>query len=472
MKPFVILISGLLFISASGSAQTVYSLKECIEIAQKNNIVAQRAELNAQGSEIAYKSASYARMPNLNSSAGNSYNFGRTIDPFTNAFINQNVTAVSLNLSSSVTLFNGFRLKNNVASASNNMQASELNVDAIMNNVALDVAALYLSALMTAEQVKTFENNIKQTTEQLERINVLLDAGATTIDRKYELEAQLANDEFQLVNAKNNAQLAILNLKIYMNVDYDANITVANIETLDVNIGTSLSVDVASIINENFTTLPEVQRDELLLDASEYDLSAAQGNKLPSIFLQGNLNSLYSSRSLQALNPRIETFEIGYVEGTLDPVLTAQQVFDYSTPNFFNQVENNFGQTFGLTMSIPIYNRYQISAGIENAKINNQLSKLQLENTKNQVQNNIYQSYLALQAAEKAYNSAQKAFDAQEALLKQTELRYNSGAANYFDYLTVRNNYTNAEVTLMRSKYDLIFKEKSFGFYLGQEISL
>lgn len=461
------------FCTSVSWAQSTYTLKQCIEIAQNNNIIAQQAQLNTKQGKVSYDVAKYARMPNLNSSISNSYNFGRTIDPFTNAFINQNVTAVSMNLGSSVTLFNGFRLKNNIESARKSYEAGELNIEAINNNVALDVAALYLSALMANEQVKTFENNMAQTKEQLNRVKILLDAGATTIDRKYELEAQLSNDELQLINAQNNAQIALLNLRIYMNSNVDEAFDITPLEDFNMNDLTEPgNVELAQVVADNFNNLPQVLRDQLLLESTEADLNSANGNKLPSLTFAASVNSLYSSRSQVAENPRLETFNIGYVEGTNDPVFTTTQVFDYSTPGFFNQFENNFGQTFGFTMSIPIYNRYQITAGVENAKINNQRQYLTLQNTKNQVQNDIYQSYMAWQAAEKAYNAAEKAFESQKVLLEQTELRYNAGAASYFDYQTARNTYTNALVNLNRSKYDLIFKEKSFGFYLGKEIAL
>ncbi|MGB0429184.1 MAG: TolC family protein [Bacteroidia bacterium] len=467
----------LLFVFITGVSvsfsQTPYTLSKCIEIAQKNNIVAQQAGLNTQQAHVNYNVAKMARLPNLNSSVSNSYNFGRTIDPFTNTFINQNVTAVSLNLGSSVTLFNGFRLKNNIASSLKNLDAGKLNIDAINNNVALDVAALYLSALMTKEQVKTFENNIAQTTEQLERVNVLLEAGATTIGRKYELEAQLSNDELQLINAQNNVQIAVLNLKIYMNLEYDVSFEVENFDNLNISdLDKPNTFDLGQVISDNYDKLPQILRDQLLLEATEDDLKSAKGNLMPSLNLSANVNSLYSSRSQVAENPRFETYQIGFVDGTNSPVLTTTQIFDYSTPGFINQLENNFGQSIGITMSIPIYNRNQVNAGIENAKINNQRQYLQLQNTKNQVQNDIYQAYLSWQAANKAYNASLKAFESQKVLLDQTELRFKSGAASYFDYQTARNNYTNAEVTLMRSKYDLIFKQKAFGFYLGNEISL
>ncbi|MFY0674255.1 MAG: TolC family protein [Bacteroidia bacterium] len=469
-------IIALILLSFSTSitwAQKSYTLKQCIEIAQKNNIVAQQAQLNTNQGEVTYNVAKYARLPNLNSSISNSYNFGRTIDPFTNAFVNQNVTAISMNLGSSVTLFNGFRLKNNIESARKAFEAGELNIDAINNNVALDVAALYLSALMAQEQEKTFDNNIAQTTEQLNRVKILLDAGATTVDRKYELEAQLSNDELQQINAKNNAQIALLNLKIYMNADIEEDFELAPIDEINFEeLAQPGNIELDQVVAENFNNLPQILRDKLLLESTEADLSAANGNRLPSLTFAASVNSLYSSRSQIAENPRLETFNIGYVEGTNDPVLTTTQVFDYSTPGFLNQFENNFGQTFGFTMSIPIYNRYQVTAGIENAKINNQRQYLALQNTKNQVQNDIYQAYLAWQAAEKAYNAAEKAFESQKVLLEQTELRFNAGSASYFDYQTARNTYTNALVNLNRSKYDLLFKEKSFGFYLGNEITL
>ena len=453
-------------------AQGQYSLQQCINLARQNNIAAQQAALNQNQNEVGLKGAQYARLPNLNAGAGNNFNFGRTIDPFTNAFVNQNINAVSMNVSSSVLLYNGFRLKNDIQRAEANLEASKMNIDAINNNVALDVAAFYLTAVMAREQIKLFESNISQTREQLERVNILIDAGVSTIDRKLELEAQLGNDELNLVNAKNNAQLSILMLRNYLNLPISQEFDIEDMGSLDINSNKTDTVDLTQVILDNYNKLPEVKRDQLLLEASEYSVASARSNLYPSLSFSANLNTLYSSQSASLINPRIDTFVIGYVDESLQPVYSAQQVFDRVTPGFTEQLSNNFGQTFGFSLSVPIFNRYQVESAIENAKINNQRQLLQLESTKNTIQNSIYQAYYNWQAAEKAYEAALKAFESQKKLLDQTQSRYEAGAANYFDWLTVRNNFTNAEVNLLRAKYDLIFKEKTFGFYLGKEISL
>lgn len=472
MKVFLLALAFITITTQSAYSQTRYTLSECIAIARENNITAQQAKLSAQQSNVSYKSASYARLPNLNASMSNNLNFGRTIDPFSNTFTNQGVTASSVNLSSSVTLFNGFRLKNNQESSEHSKWASELNLAVINNNIALDVAALYLSVLMTTEQLKTYENNIAQTKEQLKRTNILIEAGAATINTRLELEAQLANDELQLINAQNNRKLAVLNLKIYMNLPGEQDFDVAPVENLTADASEVEDLILQEIITSNQLQLPEVKRDELLLNASEYSLKAAKGSLMPTLNLSAGLNSIYSSRSKQPSNGRTEIFPIGYVDGTNTTVYSQQQVFDYNTPNFFEQMNNNFGQTFNLSLSVPIFNRNQISAGIENASINNQQQYLQLQSTKNQIENNIYQAYLNLEAAKKSFAATEKAYNAQKALLEQTEIRYQSGAATYFEYTAARNSYTTAEVNFMRAKYDLIFKEKTFGFYLGHKIDL
>lgn len=461
----------LLFAPLLCLSQETYTLSQCIEIAQKNNIAAQQAALSQTQNETNLKSAEYARLPNLNLGAGNNYSFGRTIDPFSNTFINQNVNSVSLNLSSSTVLYNGLRIRNNIQSAQSSLEAGEKNLEAIENNVSLDVAALYLGAVLAKEQIRLFQNNIKQTAEQLDRINVLLEAGAATIDRKLELEAQLSTDELNLVNAQNSAQIGLLNLRNYLNLPVGQTFDIAEVGALEINSDKTDTLNLEKVIEDNYKALPQVKRDELLLQASEHNLASARSNLYPSLNFSANLNSLYSSQSSNLINPRVETFQIGYVGTDLTPVFSSQQVFDRETPGFTEQINNNFGQTFGFSMSVPIFNRYAVTAGIENAKVNNQRQLLQLQNTKNELQNSIYQAYLNWQAAEKAYEAAAKALTAQQKLLEQTQLRYDAGAANYFDWLTVRNNFTSAEVNVLRAKYDLIFKEKTFGFYLGDEIT-
>ena len=469
---FVLLMIGIFCFPTQTIAQKIYSLSECIAIAQENNIAAQMAKLSAKQIEINTKSARYAQLPNLNAGVNNNYNFGRTIDPFTNSYVNESVNSVSFNLNAGVTLYNGFRLRHNISSAVQKGLAEKANLESIKNQVALDVAALYLSALMTEEQIKTFRTNISQTNEQLKRIEVLIQAGSEAESRRLEMEAQLSNDEVQLINAENNYQLALLNLKIYLNQPNIEDFTIEKMDNISLDESDFEEVELNDIIEKNHKNLPEVKRDELRLSAGLTDVKAAKSNRQPTLSMSASVNSLYSSRSNQAFNSRLETFQLGFVEETNQSVISSRQVFDFETPGLMDQFENNFGQTFGVSLSVPIFNRNQINAAIQNAEINHERLQLQLSTTKNTVHNNIQQAQLAYKAAQKSYDASLKAFNTQSKLLEQTKLSYESGASNYFDYLTVRNNFTTAEINLKRSKFDLVFKKKTFGFYLGEKISL
>lgn len=446
------------------------NLRQCIDIAIKENIAIQRARLGQSRAEIDLQNARMARLPNLSSSVNNNFNFGRTINPFTNTFETSSITSVSLGASSNMVVFNGFRLNNSIDGAQLELEAQESIILTMENQVSLDVAALYLQVLMAAEQIKVFLNNRSQTESQLKRIRTMIDAGVSTKDKELELNAQLSNDEASLIQARNSYQMALMNLRNYLNLPLDRDLNLVRLKDEVAEIDTSYSL--ASLIQENYDRLPRIERDEKRLKASELDLKSAMGARYPSLFVGANLNSVYSTRSQLVENTQLKTIPIGYVEGSNEAVLTQQLISSYYTPGMLEQFENNFGQSFGFSLSIPIFNRNQINSGVEIAQINNQQNRLQIEQTKNDIRNEVYRAHQDRIASWKSYQAALRAFEAQELLFRQSQARYEAGTINYFDWLTIRNNKNAAKINLLRARYDYMFKNKTFDFYLGKEISL
>ncbi|MBI3141342.1 MAG: TolC family protein [Bacteroidetes bacterium] len=451
----------------TAKAQEKMDLAQCIALAKENNLVLEQARLGLEQSSVLVTSAREARYPNANAFIGNNYNFGRTIDPFTNAFVNQNVTAISTSLSSSATLFAGHRLRHNLFSALLNEKAGALHLEAVGNNVALDVTGLYMSALMAQEQVRVVESRMELTKYQRDQAAILVEAGASAEDRLLALDAQLASDGLMLTNAHNNLAAALLDLNSYIRPGTAPGIEPLPMGTELPKVETVSELELMGLLEDNFERQPQVTRDEILLMASEIDISSAKSGYLPQLNFTANINSLYSSRSQQAINPHDETFEIGFVEGSLEPVYSTRQVFDYTTPGFFNQMERNFGQSFGFSLSIPVYNRNQIDASVQLAQIENQRSYLQLQQTKIALQQDLYAAWLALEGAVKSFESAQTSKEAQERLVELNTTRFEAGAIGFFEYQTSINARTAADLEWARAKFELVFRQAVFDFYRG-----
>lgn len=453
------------------NAQQIFDLKKCIETAHKNSIAIQQAQLNNNSRQIQIKNTELARYPNLTANGSNNYSFGRTIDPFSNTFINRRITSVNMNLSSNIRLFKGFQFTHDMKAARVSALQSNTDIDKAKNDVALNITALYLQVLMAKEQLKIAESNKQSTEKELERILILIDAGSATRNKEYELKAQLANDKNGITQAQNTIDLAYMSLRNFMNLDLQTEFEIQDVSINEIS-NLYQNSDLKEVVQNAYNFLPELKSVSYGLEAAQHQLHSAYAERSPTLTLGANLNTLYSSQSRVAENPTDVNIPIGIVENTNQTVFGSITQYDYSTPNLFNQFNNNFGQTIGLNLSIPIFTRNLINSGIQNAEINYQAQELSLQSIKNEIRNQIYESFVNMNNSYNSYLANQELIKSQQLLFNQTDIQYKAGVIGYFDWLQVRNNLNNTQIELLRSKFDYYFKQKVFEFYLGKNISL
>jgi outer membrane protein len=141
-----------------------------------------------------------------------------------------------------------------------------------------------------------------------------------------------------------------------------------------------------------------------------------------------------------------------------------------SNPGIFGQLEENLGYGLGFNVSIPIFNRFQTQNRVAQSIINKQISETRLESEKVSLKQTIEQSFLDVKTALKTYEAAKISLDAQKEAFKNAQVRYNFGSMTQFDFDQVRTRLVNAEASLIRSKYDYVFKTKVLQFYAGDLI--
>jgi len=137
---------------------------------------------------------------------------------------------------------------------------------------------------------------------------------------------------------------------------------------------------------------------------------------------------------------------------------------------FFKQLNDNFGYGLGLSLSIPIFNRFQNKVNLNKAIISKEKSELTFESEKLRLQQTIQRAFLDAKAALKSYEAARLSLQAQQEAFKNAQQRYNYEAITLFEFDQVRNRLVNAESTLIRAKYDYVFKSKVLKFYFGESV--
>lgn len=456
------------------SAQT-FTLEQCVNRAIQSNISLQITALNIDLAKINHLQAWGGMLPNLNGQASHGYNWGQRIDQFTNQFATERIRSNNLGLSTSVNLFNGFSQYNTLKQAEINWDKSKLDYEKMRNDIALNVAAGYLSVLLNKEFEAIAFTNRNNSRAQVERSEKLRAAGSIAESALNDTKTQLASDESAWVNAKNNTQLALLDLGQLMRLSNE------EMKTFDVVVGDQadqIPMPVSESIDELIRTakqfLPQVKSAALQVSSAEKGVVIAKGAAMPSLSASASYGSGYSGAA-QVLtgSPDLTTLPIGYVLGSNEIVVTPQYVYnddDFSTKSFSNQLSDNVNKALFFTLTIPVFNGFANTANIKRAEISLLNATLQEEQIEQTLVNEIQRAYANSTAAFAAYQAALVSADAAKKSLDWVQLRYEQGLAQNIEFTAARTFYDNARANLARSKYDYIFKRRILDFYLGKSI--
>lgn len=474
----IILVLAFLAIWQVSLAQKKWSLQECIDYSLAHNLQLQQNSLNIKSNNVVLEGSKMARLPSLNGSASHSYNFGRSVNRFTNQFVNKRTQQNGFSLSSNVTLFNNFQQINTIKQNELNLKASEYDLLKFRNDLMLNVVGAYLQIILNQEQKNNSKRQLQSTEEQLERTKKLIDAGLLPKANLYSLEAQKSNDQLQIVSAQNSVMLSKLSLKQFLQLpsaeDFDIIIPTIGTPSQDV-----ILKNTEEIFNIAQTNQPQVQSADLKVERSKLGIEIAKASGRPSLSLNMSASTGYSSAQSQFFegNGTFSTIiaPIGYLKNNPTEIVVREsqiangQVVDFG---FGKQLEQSFSQRVGLTLSIPIFNRYQTKNSIQNAQITLENQRLTGEIVRNQLRQTIEKAYTDVQAAHATYIANQQSMKSLEESLRVVEQRFNLGAANATDYQVAKNNLNNARTTLLNAKYNYFFKLKVLDFYEGKEITL
>ncbi len=474
---FVALVTCTIAKGQSGEQIKAWSLQECVEYAVRNNIQVKQGQLNTKVDEVILSQSKANLLPNLNGNTSYSHNVGRSVNPFTNIIVDQPVSSHNVSLSSSVTLFNGFQKTNTIKRNKVLLNASQYTAEDIQNDVTLQVITAYMNILLNNELLENAELRLVTTDMQLERTSKLVRAGSLPESNILEIQAQRANDELDIINAKNNIAIATLNLKQLMQLpaQEEMDIVVPEVETPDEG---GLVESLSEIYSTAVALQPDVKAAEARAEGAEYDVVIAQGNRMPSISASGFLGTAYSSVADDQLPKEGSAFTdievpVGYLAG--DPnqkvVSTRSIPVEYTENTYWNQLDFNLRRGVSIDMNIPIFNGWQTKSAVSRAKINSEVAALDVVNTKNVLRQNIEQAYLDVQAAQQRYAATKKQVEALQEAFRVNEQKFNLGVINALDFNLAKTNLNVAESDMIQSKYDYVFKTKILDFYQGKPLS-
>lgn len=465
IKNFLI---ALLVLSFEANAQNEWTLQQCVDYALKHNIMLQQAEISNQITKNNTTQSKAALLPNLNGGAAHTYNFGRTIDRYTNTFANTQVLSQNYYLSSNLVLWSGLSQWNNMKANQYAYLAGTENVKQQKNDIALNVATAYINVIYCSEFLKIAQNQFDITKQQLDQTEKLANAGTLAKSAVYDVKAQLASEEVNVTTADNNFQIAMLTLKQFLNLDSTNNFKIANPD-VEVQSQNLLGSSVQNIYETALKNQPSIKSAEYNFLMAEKTLLAAKGRVSPTISLNGSIGTGYSGLAKDVVGFNNVTDTLGYI-GTTPFTYERQDPIFKDTP-FNDQFKNNVNKSIGITLSVPLFNGLQTVTSVKNAKLNALNAKLGQDLAEQNLYKVIAQSYANARAALNKYAASKTSVEASELSFNFAQQKFNVGAISAFDFNTAKSRLVTAQSNLLQAKFDYLFKLKVLDFYQGKPLT-
>ena len=445
MKRILFSLSFIIFhlsFSPAG-AQTPWTLEKCIDYAVEHNIAVRQMENQIEQRQLQLQTSKAQRLPDLNASAGQNFSFGRGLTA-ENTYTNTNTSSTSFSIGTSVPLFTGFQIPNQVKLSQLNLEAATKDLEKARNDIRTQVAQAFVLTLYDMEIRDVARRQIAIDSAQVARLKVLLEVGRASHAELSQQQATLAQSQLTATQAQNNVQLALLNLSQLLELDTPEGFTIA---VPDSSLHSSLLTPHSSLLTpesifaEAVGIRPEIQSEQVRLKATEHSIKIAQAGLYPSLSFSAGLGTNYYTTS------------------------------GFPSDGFGKQLKNNFSQYLGFNLSIPIFNRLQTRSSIRSARVDRLNQQLQLDNVRKQLYKEIQQAYYNTVAARQKLASSQQARQASQDAFALVQAKYEQGKATITEFNEARNNMLKAESDLTQARYEYLYQTALIRFYQGKPMT-
>ena len=432
-------------------AQQSWTLRQCADYAIEHNISIKQQDNQRKQRDIQLSTAKNSRLPDLSASASESFSFGRglTLD---NTYTNRSTNSTSFSLGTTVPLFTGFQIPNQIKLNQLNLEAATQDLEKAKNDIRMQVAQAYVQILYNMEIADVAHRQITIDSAQVVRLQAFVDNGKASQAELSQQQSALAQAQLTATQADNNLQLSVLALTQLLELPSPDGFSIVrpstttpatslagpSSSTTPAGFPAGLSPD--AIYQEALAIKPEVKAELLRLSASERNIDIAKAGNYPTLSLNAGLQSnYYKTNGMQA-------------------------------ESFASQMKNNFSQYIGLNLSVPIFNRFQTRNNIRSARIDRENQILQVENVKKSLYKEIQQVYYNAVAADSKYHSSEVAAQSSKDAFTLMQAKYENGKATITEFNEAKNNYLKAESDLVQSRYENLYQITLLNFYRGREL--
>ncbi|MBO7069284.1 MAG: TolC family protein [Bacteroidaceae bacterium] len=414
-----------------------WSLTECVQYALTHNLNIKQQEDNVKLQEISLSTSRNSRLPDLSGSLGENFSFGRALTS-DNTYVNRNTQSTSFSVGTSMPIITGGRISADIKMRKLNLQAALQDYEYARENVALNVTSSYLEAIYQKDLVAVAERQVELSKAQVRRMELLFQNNKASEAELSQIRSTLANDDLSLTQQQNSYMLALLNLSQLLELDSPEGFDVIQPQVVSVKDEELPSPDL--VYNEAMGIKPQILAEQIRLQSAEKNILIAKSAFYPSLYFNAGLGSSYYKTS------------------------------GYETMSFGRQLRDNFNQYLGVSMSVPIFNRFATRNNVRSARLQVHAQQIKLEQTKKSLYKEIQQAYYNAVAASRQCESSDAALASANTAFLLMQRKYENGKATATEFQDAKTKYMRAESQQVQSRYTYLFRKKILDFYRGKEL--
>ncbi|NDV78606.1 TolC family protein [Dysgonomonas sp. 511] len=436
VKYRLVLLVIIIGFSCNLSAQKKWTLRDCIDYARQENIQVKKSQISVQSADIDLKKAKAGLFPSLSASVSQGYNHSRQD---ANGYKYKGIFNGQYGINASWTVYDGKKNLNNIKQAGLQKEADELFMEQQQNDIEISITQTYLQLLYARESIKNNENIVASSEAQLKQTQDFLDAGSITRAEYAQVEAQYSSDKYNLVLAQNSYDSYLLQLKQLLEMDMEDELDVVFPQIGDEQIKVFIPSKY-EVYQTALSIMPEIRGNKLGIDIAQVGKSTAKAGYLPTVSINGSLGT--------------------------------SNIWNGDVPAFSTQVNRNFNQYIGVSVSVPIFDNRTNKSNVQKANLQIQTAELdyiQAQKDLSKTIENLYQDAISGQSKYQAAKDKLKSSELSYTLVKE---QYALGMRNTVELTTEQNNYANALQELLQAKYTALLSLKLLSFYQGKEITL
>ena len=448
----IIVGSMMAFLSAIAPAnaqeQTApWSLEACINYAYANNLQLKQKMEEQEARKVELHTSKHSWLPAVNANMGQSFQFGRSTSK-SGVIVDQNAANTTFNINLDMPIFDGFKIPNDIAARKLDLQAAIESLNKAKEDLAVNIASYYLQVLYNKELQRVAQLQVDLDREQVNKTEAMVNAGKVPLSQLYDIKAQLARDEVTLTEATNNVQLALLDLAQSLELERsDRSFDIVTPQITDAvaeNMSSILPPE--TIFDQAVTFKPQIKEQKYLLESQKRMLKVAQAGYYPKL----NFGASYSN---------------GYYHTSMGGEFA-------DTRSFGDQLKQNGQKIVGFSLSIPLFNRFQVRNSVRSARIGINNQQLLLENSKKTLYKEIQQAYYNATAAQEKYTASDKSVASSREAFSYAQARYEAGKSTVFEFNEAKTKYAQSLAEQAQAKFDFIFRAKILDFYRGTPLKL